>query len=275
MSCCWWHCCNWATWWSCLEGVKGSCSLLGVCGCPDWVACCRCVPFLLCVQVLFRTYAYPCARPSLCVRARVFGTNAYNHVACLPQRRNPCTSSCSSASKYRDCIILAAADSLEQLDGEEVTPAHRAFLHALHSRRAKARQQQQLLQEQEQLSQQVSSMHMGGGDEHPSANTADAAAEQEYGSHMGAIAAGHHTHAVQQSPRTRAARCGAQGALGPAVAGMKLQLAAALQPCRAGAPRPSPAAGFKPSPKKAAMRRGPAAAAGAVEGDAGGFDGHL
>mgnify|MGYP001807671290 CR=1 FL=1 len=205
----------------------------------------------------------------------MFATNAYNHVACLPQRRNPCTSSCSSASKYRDCIILAAADSLEQLDGEEVTPAHRAFLHALHSRRAKARQQQQLLQEQEQLSQQVSSMRMGGGDEHPSANTAGAAAEQEYGSHMGAIAAGHHTHAVQQSPRTRAARCGAQGALGPAVAGMKLQLAAALQPCRAGAPRPSPAAGFKPSPKKAATRRGPAAAAGAVEGDAGGFDGHL
>jgi hypothetical protein len=197
------------------------------------------------------------------------------HAACLPQCRNPCTSSCSSASKYRDCVILAAANSLEQLDGEEVTTAHRAFLHALHSRRAKARQQQQLLQEQEQRSQQVSSMHVGSSEDHSADNPAAGADEQGYGSHMGAIAAGHHTHAVQQSPRTRAAGCGVQGPLGPAVSGMKLQLAAALQPCRAGAPRPSPAAGFKPSPKKAAIRRGPAAAAGALDGAAAQFDSHL
>lgn len=72
--------------------------------------------------------------------------------------RNPCT---TSDPKYRDRIILAAADCLQQLDGEEVKPAHRAFLQALHSRRARARRQELLAGQQEQLSQQASGMHLG------------------------------------------------------------------------------------------------------------------
>lgn len=190
-------------------------------------------------------------------------------------RRKPCTtsSSGSSASKYRDCVILAASDCLGQLDGEEVKPAHRAFLHALQSRRAKARQQHRQVQEQlEQLSQQVSSMHMGHGHDPPAAAAAAtaaaaaaaAAADQDSSQSAAAVAAGQQ---AQLSSRSEAAGCG--------VSGMKLQLAAALQPWAAGAARPTAAAGFKPSPKRAAVHRGAAAAAGALDGGAGQLDGGL
>lgn len=178
---------------------------------------------------------------------------AYTWVFC----RNPCT----STPKYRDAIILAASDCLQQLDGEEVKPAHRAFLQALQGRRAKARQQQPQPQQQlllsdqhEGLSQQVSSMHLGRD---PSTGAAGQLDPQ------------------QLSPRAQAA--GGTEAQGPAVSGVKLQLATALQPCRAGAARPSRAAGFKPSPKRAAMQhRGPGAAgaaAGALDGNSMGLQG--
>lgn len=70
----------------------------------------------------------------------------------LDMRRNPCT---HGSSKHRDCIILRAADTLQQLDGAQVTPAHRAFLQALHSRKARAQQQQH-------TAQHLEHHHVGG-----------------------------------------------------------------------------------------------------------------
>lgn len=172
----------------------------------------------------------------------------------LDLRRNPCV---HSSSKYRDCVILAAADTLQQLDGEEVKPAHRAFLQAVHSRKARARQHRQQ-QAQEQLAQQVSHMDLGPGES--SSMEATAGVDQHGHAEDFAIAAGHH---AALTPRTHAAMLGAHGPTGPAVTSMKLQLPSTLQACRAGCLRPPAAAGFKPCHRKAARDRA-AAAAGAA-----------
>jgi Leucine-rich repeat (LRR) protein len=98
---------------------------------------------------------------SLAVLQPVLG--ALEQLRELDLRENPCV---HSTPKYRDSVVLAAAHSLEQLDGEDVTPAHRAFLQALHSRRsraAKLRQQQQQEQHGAQGQQQRLQQASGTG----------------------------------------------------------------------------------------------------------------
>jgi hypothetical protein len=167
----------------------------------------------------------------------------------LDLRRNPCTH--GNSSKHRDCVILGAADSL--LDGAEVTPAHRAFLRALHSRKARAAHQQQ------HTAQHLE--HRAGGMSPRDQQHAQACSSGDF-----AVAA--------LTPRSRAAQLGLQqgaAAAGPVASGLTLQLPGTLQACRgAGCVRPPPAAGFKPAPGKEAAGRARAAAGVQEQVDLGG-----
>jgi protein phosphatase 1 regulatory subunit 42 len=63
----------------------------------------------------------------------------------LDVRGNPCL---QHELKYRDYIILVAADSLETLDNEAVPTSHRAFLLGLHLKKLKAQDRAEEQQQQ-------------------------------------------------------------------------------------------------------------------------------
>jgi protein phosphatase 1 regulatory subunit 42 len=66
----------------------------------------------------------------------------------LDVRGNPCL---QHELKYRDYMILLAADSLETLDNEAVSASHRAFLLGLHLKKLKAQERSEEQQQQQQL----------------------------------------------------------------------------------------------------------------------------
>jgi protein phosphatase 1 regulatory subunit 42 len=65
----------------------------------------------------------------------------------LDVRGNPCL---QRELKYRDYIILVAADSLETLDNEAVPTSHRAFLLGLHLKKLRAQDRAEEQQQQQQ-----------------------------------------------------------------------------------------------------------------------------
>jgi protein phosphatase 1 regulatory subunit 42 len=142
----------------------------------------------------------------------------------LDVRGNPCL---QHELKYRDYIILVAADSLEMLDNEAVPTSHRAFLLGLHLKKLKAQgraEQQQQGEKQQQRGRkpqgQLQHQHEGAEPlfgQCVAGKPAAAAAAVSGGACVGLSGTGVKLHAVR-APAVRPTAAGGFNASGARIA---------------------------------------------------------
>lgn len=168
---------------------------------------------------------------------------ALQQLRVLDIRHNPCV---LHELKYRDYIILLAADTLKTLDGDPVQAAHRAFLLGLHLNKLPAQDKGELEEQQQQHHQQQPGQQLVGkrlaGKLLPAAAAAGEYRAAEGAAAAGAAAAGAPSVSLTATGvklhalRAPAARPTAAGGFNASSARIAAALAGPTQPSGSGQP---------------------------------------